>query len=548
MLLTVDHVRTEKSGKLIYRRKYPKHLTRFIASASPTGRGPELFKVSLRTRSMNEPGAMTRYQAAQSKFEAIVANAERARAAEQKRLDGVFDTLDDRVIARLASLIVNDSLMIDQELRLLPEPSERKRQRAARLAEVSAADLKDCRELRAVGDIEAIIAMWGDHALGVAEMEGMYVDPASPPFAALCNAVNDAQIVAWEGILGRLKGDLIPTPPVLELPLVRPHAGVSLLALFDQYAAVPGRSPKTMAQWRPYIAHLVAFVGREDVQAISHDDLVAWRNHLRDNETYRGKPLSAKTINGSYLGAVQALYAWAKGDGLVSHNPALEVTKVKLPAQPMTRGKAFTTDEAAAVLRAALECSTSREGPDLRNAKRWCPWLMAYSGARVNEVTQLRKEDIFEQDGVWVMRITPDAGTVKTKIYRLVPLHSHLRDQGFLEFVRSRPPGPLFYDPSKRRTDNAINRQANVLGSKVAAWVRTLGIEGVKPNHAWRHLFINLAVRHGLDARVAKAITGHASSDVQDKVYLADLVTHVDVLSRELEKLPRFLETASEPR
>jgi integrase len=27
-------------------------------------------------------------------------------------------------------------------------------------------------------------------------------------------------------------------------------------------------------------------------------------------------------------------------------------------------------------------------------ARRWVPWLMAYSGARCGEITQLRKEDI----------------------------------------------------------------------------------------------------------------------------------------------------------
>jgi len=39
---------------------------------------------------------------------------------------------------------------------------------------------------------------------------------------------------------------------------------------------------------------------------------------------------------------------------------------------------------------------------------------------------------------------------------------------------------------------------------------------------------------------VTKAITGHASSDVHDKTYLEGLPDFVDVLSRELEKLPRF--------
>jgi Mor family transcriptional regulator len=39
---------------------------------------------------------------------------------------------------------------------------------------------------------------------------------------------------------------------------------------------------------------------------------------------------------------------------------------------------------------------------------------------------------------------------------------------------------------------------------------------------------------------VSKAITGHASTDVHDKTYVSSLGEFVDVLSRELEKIPRF--------
>jgi integrase len=311
---------------------------------------------------------------------------------------------------------------------------------------------------------------------------------------------------------------------------------VGLLDLFDKYAAIPGRSPKTIAQWRPYISRLVAFLGDDNALAVTHDKLTAWRNHLRDEVKHKGKPLSAKTINGSYLGAVGALLVWAKGDGLISINPMLEVTKVQLPKQPTFRGKEFTSEEAKLILRATRHSSASREGQELKDAKRWVPWLMAYSGARVNEITQLRSEDIFEQDGVWAMRLTPDAGTIKAKSLRLVPLHRHLIEQGFLEFATLRSSGPLFYNPARRRSDNAINRQANRLGSKLASWVRSLGIEGVKPNHAWRHLFNTLAVRHEIDQRSTFAILGHSSGNVNQQYGSVQ----VDVLARELNKLPPF--------
>lgn len=526
--------RDKKSGLLSYRRRFPQDLISFIPGNSPSGGGRSELKRALGVRDLREPCGTERYSQADSEWAEIVGKA-------RKRASGAFDRLDAETIAYLASHLVTEGLEIDAQVRLTPEPVERKRQRAQRLSEATMDDLVEWREMRAIGDIEGIVAIWRDEAEGLAEMEGYHVDRSSSSFSALCSAIHDAQITAAEGTLERLKGNILPTPPMPARPKNAPSAAqapVSIFDLYEQYAAVPGRSAKTIAQWRRYIQHLVDFVGTDDILKIHHDDLVSWRNHLRDHETHKGKRLSAKTINGSYLGAVSAVFAWAKGDAIITANPMLEVAKVKLPKQPRTRSQAFTREEALLILRASLLSPTTREKDDLRNAKRWCPWLMAYSGARVNEITQLRKQDVFEHEGIWVMRITPEAGTVKNKEPRLVPLHSHLRDQGFLQFVEKRPKGPLFYDPAKRRSDHAINRQANRLGSKLASWVRSLGIEGVMPNHAWRHYFISQAVRHRFDPAITRALTGHASGDVHgDYEHIGEFV---DVLLREIELIPRF--------
>ncbi|WP_164843998.1 tyrosine-type recombinase/integrase [Croceicoccus ponticola] len=513
-------------------------------------------KVSLRVSDMNSPGAMDSYQAIEREYEDIV-------RAARKLATGTYDRLDEPMIAFLAEKYRVQELKDDEDRRWDPKakargemvttaaegagysfsnanPSARWSQ-GVRLAIEAALDVY--RSFRANGDLEGLVDAWSEHAFSLASDAGYIIAVDDPFLAKLCKALNDAAIAAHEAQLLRFEGGAFPTPPAPEpTKMARGSAlkQIGIMDLYERYAAQPDRHPKTMAQWRPYIRRLAEFIGDDNVLAIEHDDIVAWRNHLRDEATYRGKRLSAKTINGSYLGAASALFAWAKGDGLIPRNPMLEVTKVKLPAKAVTRSKAFTTEEAHMILRASLEPSVSPEGVHLRNAKRWCTWLMAYSGARVNEITQLRKEDIFVKDGVNVMRITPDAGTVKSKALRVVPLHSHLIEQDFLEFVASRPEGPLFYDPAKRRSDHAINRQSNRLGSKLAAWVRSLGIDGVKPNHAWRHLFISQASRHQIDPRVTRAITGHSLSDAHSEY---DHVNeHADVLSRELEKMPRFLE------
>jgi integrase len=60
----------------------------------------------------------------------------------------------------------------------------------------------------------------------------------------------------------------------------------------------------------------------------------------------------------------------------------------------------------------------------------------AYTGARVNEVTQLTSGDIYVEKEFHIVRF--DAAATKTAEYRIVPLHPHLIEQGFLKYVRSR--------------------------------------------------------------------------------------------------------------
>ena len=170
------------------------------------------------------------------------------------------------------------------------------------------------------------------------------------------------------------------------------------------------------------------------------------------------------------------------------------------------------------------------------------PWLCAYSGARPGEITQLRGMDIQERDHVKVMVLTPDAGTIKTSKARTVPIHHHLIEQGFLEFVRSRRKGPLFYDPAQQQGSsdptNPKRPRSVSVRQRLGDWVRKLGVADreLKPNHAWRHTFKQIADRAGISERMSDYITGHAHRTIGAK-YGAPTVEH---MAAALEKFPRY--------
>jgi hypothetical protein len=177
----------------------------------------------------------------------------------------------------------------------------------------------------------------------------------------------------------------------------------------------------------------------------------------------------------------------------------------------------------------------------MRAARRWLPWLCAYSGARVNELTSLRPDDIPAGKTIPCMVIKPSLE--KTAQWRVVPIHSHVAAQGgFMDYVEERRKlnKPLFYDPDRSRGGKPGNPQFKKVAERIGEWIRGLEIIplGVKPNHAWRHLFKSVARDVGMDREVEGFITGHrpknsnAGNDYGDR--------WIKTMSAEIEKYPRF--------
>ncbi|HZZ22745.1 MAG TPA: hypothetical protein VFE60_09285 [Roseiarcus sp.] len=108
----------------------------------------------------------------------------------------------------------------------------------------------------------------------------------------------------------------------------------------------------------------------------------------------------------------------------VPSNPFSGAT-VALPRRvPKLREREFLEAEWRTILKATLEPPPARMESYNAAARRWVPWICAYTGSRPGEATQLRGEDITRhpEERFWMMRITPDAGDVKRNTARTVPV------------------------------------------------------------------------------------------------------------------------------
>jgi integrase len=520
MAMAVKHIQKLPSGRINFRRAFPPELWEVV--------GRREHKPSLGME--GSPGLLARYEQAAADFDVEVSIAKR-------KLAGTLDALDAPLIAYLAEVSRVDSLEEDEAARW--DPSELVLYKSVRadlaLRGINVADKWEGREadrwptkrqetidwvlphylrLRASGDLEGIVECWREEALDLAEGRGYLIDPNGARFPELCRALNDAAVSALETAQERLDGRLVPTPsqPEPEAPVGRggpPEALVPLLATFEAYAAVQGISPGVRDEGRSSIKRLIEFVGHDDAAKLTTAGLMEW---LLSEPIRKGTLREPRTVRSKYLGPVRAMLTWAVEEKLLPSNAATGIV-VRVPKKVKLRERDFTAEEARAILTATLKPPPKRLSAGHALARRWIPWLCAYTGARVNEFSQMRGKDVQEIDGIWTVRITPDAGTVKAKEARVVPIHRHLIEQGFLDAVRVNGPGPLFYDPSKQRVDSDGNRHFKKVGERLAQWVRKeVGIvdPAIQPNHAWRHTFKTLGYSVGMEERVADAIQGHA--------------------------------------
>jgi integrase len=168
---------------------------------------------------------------------------------------------------------------------------------------------------------------------------------------------------------------------------------------------------------------------------------------------------------------------------------------------------------------------------------------MAYTGARGGEITQLRAADVEERPGIGVVvKITPEAGTVKTGKVRVVPIHADIASDvlAHAHVVRATygSAAPLFCTPPKAGSPKGYRGPAVKARERLAAWVREVAVTDpdVSPNHAWRHTFKRRAARAGIEANIRDGMCGHSFRTVAD-MYEAP---SVEDLAATMERFPRW--------
>ena len=153
----------------------------------------------------------------------------------------------------------------------------------------------------------------------------------------------------------------------------------------------------------------------------------------------------------------------------------------------------------------------------------WGPILGLFTGARVNEVSQLYIEDVREIDGVWGVFFWKQHRSQKIKTrssIRFVPLAQPVLDAGFLTFVEDMKhtghPRLFPHLPAGTTKDGEPNGlgYGRQMSRQFAAYLKAFNVEKGTAFHAFRHTFSTRLADAGVSEADIALLTGHSVKSV----------------------------------
>jgi integrase len=226
------------------------------------------------------------------------------------------------------------------------------------------------------------------------------------------------------------------------------------------------------------------------------------------------KTITAVTVN-NRLRKLSAFLSWCKANGYISDNPLVGLKMMTGSAKEARLS--FDRHDLTILL----------NHDELRNEackhpwRYWLPLLGRATGARLEELCQLRVDDFIEQQGIQCIRIDDSREGQNLKnssSRRILPLHPALLDLGLLrhvETVRATGADRLFPE---------LEAVRGKLGHAPSKWFgrykTKLGVtDPRKTFHSFRHTLIDDLRDAGVQDSLIKRIAGHEDGAVTFSIY-----------------------------
>jgi integrase len=407
--------------------------------------------------------------------------------------------------------------------------------------------------------------------------------PKTEAFARLSAAFEEQMVSLSEWALKRHDGEraaqgggALPHGPLnIEKPPTSTKGGRSVRKLFCSYAQEKKlndgdtrATQSTLAEYERIVERFVELYGDLDASEVTREAISAYRVALSrlpaKGEGTRGLTawqliakadsedlprLSEPTIRNK-LRALSAMLSHGVRLGWLQENPVIAGGAGRAAAKAAskkrtasTRRKHYTSEELSVIFTSPIysQAGWTPSKAQFGKAWYWLPLLLYYTGARREELAQLKPSEVSCQDGVWCLSIlaTGDDGKRGVKTMgsrRFVPLHPDLIERGFLQYVGSMPADGQLFPLLKPDPQGYFGTN---FGRRWASYLReTVKLDSpASPIHGFRHTFKTLAREVGMPEDVHDAITGHAGQGGAAREYGSMPLSR---MASELAKLPKL--------
>ncbi|UYP81152.1 site-specific integrase [Pseudomonas asiatica] len=226
------------------------------------------------------------------------------------------------------------------------------------------------------------------------------------------------------------------------------------------------------------------------------------------------KTITAVTVN-NRLRKLTAFLNWCKTNGYVTDNP---LTGMKVMTGSAKEARlSFERPDLDALLNHEALRREARKHP----WRYWLPLLGRTTGARLEELCQLRVDDFIEQQGIPCIRIddSHEGQSLKNaSSRRFLPLHPALIEHGLLQYAESvKTSGADRLFPELEAVRGKLGHAASKWFGRYKA---KLGItDPRKTFHSFRHTFIDDLRDAGVQDSLIKRMVGHEDSSVTFGIY-----------------------------
>lgn len=374
------------------------------------------------------------------------------------------------------------------------------------------------------------------------DSHGLKVNKDSPAYKQLAYAFLKASVRSNELINKRQQGEIVETPvtdPVVPSQITSLQSNTDTLSkIYDLWKAERKPTIKLDLEWGAIIERFTELHGDLLITDITRRHVASFKDvilqlPIRQPAAIRKLPLpeivklfegdqkvtrlSATSVK-KYLTAIRTVLEWAVENGFREDNPAQRI-KVREARNSAEKRLPYSEDDLKLIFSSPIYTEEFRPNAGAGEAAYWLPLLALYTGARLDELGQLRKSDVRCEEGIWFIDInTFDEGkSLKTQSSkRKVPLHPTILDAGIIKYVNSltsKDDKGLLFPELKPDSKGKLTGNWSKWWGRYAR--KDLDItDSRKVFHSFRHTFKRVCRDAGINEEVHDALTGHSGGGV----------------------------------